>query len=96
MSNRAILWRRIVKWTLAIYLVLPFFAGALGSANPHGPKIYPQAIHLPIFQVGHIIFQGKAASKYTQLYERPWFYGMKRRLQFKSAPPDWPEYDRRF
>ena len=64
---------------LGVYLMLPFFAGALDSDNPRGPLIYPSFYHEIVYTVGRVVFTGKSPPK-TPLYGRPLFYGMKRKL----------------
>ncbi len=92
-------WKRTLLWSVGIYLILPLIAGALGSKNVNGPKIYSSKLHSSLFrignQVGHMIFGIEIVSKYSDFYEKPWFYFMKRkRLSF--APPEWPLFDTRF
>lgn len=72
--------RRYLLWCLAVYLTLPFLAGALGSDNPDGPLIFPTVLHELPYAAGRFIFQGKSPPK-TGLYGRPLFYFMRREKQ---------------
>jgi len=64
---------------LGVYLMLPFFAGALDSDNPRGPLIYPSFYHEIVYTVGRVVLAGKSPPR-TPLYGRPLFYFMKRKL----------------
>jgi hypothetical protein len=89
-------WRKKGAWVLAVYLTLPFLAGALGSDNPDGPLIYPTGLHALPYAAGRVLFLGKSPPK-TGLYGRPLFYFMRREKQiFAPEAQDIPKYSWEF
>jgi hypothetical protein len=71
---------------------MPFIAGLLGSNNPSGPKIYPSMLHELGYSAGRFIAFRKSPPK-TPLYDRPWFYCMKRDLIIKALPAPLHSYE---
>jgi hypothetical protein len=66
-----------------IWLALPIIAGAFKIGESDGPKIYPKKLHIAFYGIGHSAAgHGETEDSYFKalIYERPWFYGMKRKL----------------
>ena len=72
---------------ILIWLAMPVIAGMFKIGDPDGPKIYPREIHQSLFKMGHTAagHGNPSPSFYKEwLYERPWFYGMERKVITQS------------
>jgi len=76
-----------------LYFILPLIAGVFEIGDRWGPKIYPIALHAPLYKAGWKVthFNGKKpliGFWYKREY-RPWFYGLDSRnedpLQIKKG-----------
>lgn len=64
-----------------IWLAMPVIAGMFKIGEPAGPKIYPREMHKSLYKMGNNAAGNDELdfSFYKEwIYERPWFYGMKR------------------
>ena len=79
-SNHIALFGTIFA-VVGIWLTLPVIAGMFQIGEPAGPKIYPAPLHHSLYNLGATAAgHGKAHQSLTSFfYERPWFYGMKKR-----------------
>ncbi len=65
---------------VALYVVMPVVAGAFVIGDKWGPKIYPVALHEPLYAIGWRVTHPNGRKPrvglwYKKAY-RPWFYGM--------------------
>ena len=76
----------------AVYLAAPVFAGAFEIGDRWGPRIYPIALHEPLYKIGWALAthkeEGKPHMPYWAKAEwRPLFYGMYSQNDDPAAAP---------
>ena len=73
----------IAATLLILYLTVPVIAGMLKIGDMEGPRVYPAKLHEALYKMGYgAAGHGTAPTPVidNMLYERPLFYGMKRKL----------------
>jgi hypothetical protein len=95
-TRKLLIWSSVLALG-ALYLSGPIVAGVFGIGNRVGPKIYPEALHDPLYRIAWALSshpEGKPRLPYVFRSEyRPWFYGM----YSKNDDPVWlkGEFERR-
>jgi hypothetical protein len=82
---------RILIIALFVLILAPLITGALQIGEREGPVIYPEALHTPLYIIGHDLagLPGKPRTKVAgNLYRRPWFWGLPLRARSQEERAD--------